>query len=237
MAEFAALPIFTDAMIADTSHLSDKEFGRYMRLLMVCWRSPQCRIPNDSAWIAKRLRLDSLQYDAEIQPLIEEFFSAECSGNANAYAHTCKWITQKRLLKEFVHVRNKVEKNRAAAKSRWDKEKTTCERISKRNAPTPTPTPTSNKKESMEIPSFIDYDTWIDFVAHRGGKKFTQRMAKRIIKQLSEWQDNGHDVNKILNTSIMNGWKGVFEPDTQEGTKNGNKSDADAELARFMGKA
>ena len=85
----------------------------------------------------------------------------------------------------------------------------------------------TKKKESLEIPSFIDGDTWLDFVKHRGGSKFTRLMATRIIKQLTEWNDKGHDVNKVLNISIMNGWKGVFEPDNKGSNENG-KSDADA---------
>lgn len=141
MADFAALPLFTDALIADTQHLDDEEFGRYLRLLIVTWRSPQCRVPNDKQWIAKRLRLEPLQYDQLIQPLIEEFFSADADAGADAQ----KWLTQKRLKKEWKYTFEKREKNRAAAKSRWEKEKKPCKRISKRNAPTPSPTPSPTK--------------------------------------------------------------------------------------------
>lgn len=128
MAEFAALPLFTDSLLADTGHLTDEEFGRYIRLLIITWRSPECRIPADPNWISKRLRLDPMQYPTEIKPLIDEFYAFEGG-----------WYMQKRLTKEFLHVRKKSKKNRAAAKSRWKKEKDTCERISERNAPTPTP--------------------------------------------------------------------------------------------------
>ncbi len=69
------------------------------------------------------------------------------------------------------------------------------------------------KKESTcAIPEFIDISIWKDFIKHRGGSKFTQLMATRIINKLIEWQQSGHDANEILNTSIMNGWSGVFEP-------------------------
>lgn len=123
MAEFPALPLFTDSLIADTAHLNDEEFGRYIRLLIIMWRSPDCRIPNDRSWVAKRLRLDPLQYDSDIKPLVDEF----CISNGN-------WLMQKRLTKVFETVREKVQKNTEAAKSRWQKEKSTSERISERNA-------------------------------------------------------------------------------------------------------
>lgn len=127
MAEFAALPIFTDSLLADTGHLTDEEFGRYMRLLIVSWRTPGCLIPNDKSWIAKRLRLDPLQYDSKIKPLIEEFFTSD--GNSHM---------QKRLRKEYEYVKKSTQRMSDLAKSRWEKEKRSCVG----NAPTPTPTPT-----------------------------------------------------------------------------------------------
>lgn len=111
-----------------------------MRLLIVTWRSPQCRIPDDKQWIAKRLRLEPLQYDGLIKPIIDEFFMADADAHAGA-----RFLTQKRLKKEWNYTSEKREKNKAAAKSRWEKEKEPCERISKRNAPTPSPTPSPTK--------------------------------------------------------------------------------------------
>lgn len=125
MAEFKYLPLFTDALVADCSHLSDEEFGLYMRVLITMWRSPGCRIPADTTWLERRFKN---------------------AGNALAYilSEYCQrdgahWV-QKRLLKEFGHVRSVVEKNRASAKSRWNKDKVPCER----NAPNPIP---RSKKE------------------------------------------------------------------------------------------
>lgn len=113
MADFPALPLFTDAYMADTEHLSDAEHGIYLRLLMIIWRNPNCRIPNDMAWIARRLRKNIDEVEASVLPLIEEFFQADMH-----------WITQKRLHKEWKWCAEKRQKNTIAAKSRWEKEKT-----------------------------------------------------------------------------------------------------------------
>lgn len=80
----------------------------------------------------------------------------------------------------------------------------------------------SIKKEALIIPDFIEGNVWEDFVTHRGGSKFTNLMATRVINQLIKWHDDGYDANEILNNSIMNGYKGIFKPNKQKGTGNGN---------------
>jgi uncharacterized protein YdaU (DUF1376 family) len=47
LAEFPQLPIWTDALLGDTAHLSPAEFGAYMRLLIAAWRRPGCDLPGD----------------------------------------------------------------------------------------------------------------------------------------------------------------------------------------------
>jgi len=52
MAEFPALPLWTDAYIADTQHLTNEEHGVYLRLLMFAWRSPDNSLPDDPMRLA-----------------------------------------------------------------------------------------------------------------------------------------------------------------------------------------
>ena len=68
MAEFPSLPLFTDAYMRDCWHLSDAEHGRYLLLMILIWQSPQCRIPNDPDWIARRLKRSREDYDRDIAP-------------------------------------------------------------------------------------------------------------------------------------------------------------------------
>ena len=53
MAQFPVLPLWTDAYLGDTTHLTTIEHGAYMLLLMVSWRSPDCRLPDDDAMLAR----------------------------------------------------------------------------------------------------------------------------------------------------------------------------------------
>lgn len=106
MADFPAMPLWTDAYIADTRHLSDAEHGRYLLMLMDMWRSPGCRFPNDRAWLERRFRRTPEQFDSDIQPLLDEF--CQCDGN---------WWTQKKLQKVWKQVRETSLKQSGRAKS------------------------------------------------------------------------------------------------------------------------
>jgi uncharacterized protein YdaU (DUF1376 family) len=91
MAQFPCLPIWTDAWVADTKHLSLAEEGAYFRLAVEMWRTPGCRVPNDDAWLARHLHVTADELRNIIRPVIAEF----CQSDGN-------FITQKRLKREFV---------------------------------------------------------------------------------------------------------------------------------------
>lgn len=132
MAEFPALPLWTDAWVADTHHLTRLLRGTYFDLLVLMWRTPGCRVPNDEGWLCARLRINTSEYVNELKPLINDL--CQCDGN---------WITQKRLTREHEYVRARSDAQAVRAKLRWQKEKDVSQRnATPGNAPTPTPTPT-----------------------------------------------------------------------------------------------
>jgi uncharacterized protein YdaU (DUF1376 family) len=59
---------------ADTSHLTLEEDGAYNRLLRLMWMTPGCSLPDDPAWIARRMRVTAEVYEKVIAPLMAEFF-------------------------------------------------------------------------------------------------------------------------------------------------------------------
>jgi len=149
MAEFAALPLFTDSWLADTGHLTRAERGLYMDMLILCWRSPECRMPNEIAWVARRLNVQTDELPT-LKKLVEEFMTS--SGN---------WLTQKRLRKEFKYTREKTKKMSDMAKSRWNKEKDTslgnatqhnssiAAQHAFSNAPSPSPSPSPTNQQQQ----------------------------------------------------------------------------------------
>lgn len=114
MAQFPAINVWTDSWLADTAHLPRVDRDIYFHLLILMWRTPGCRVPNEIDWIARKLRCTPDEV-----PILQSIVSEFCQTDGN-------WLTQKRLLKEF---KLAAERSRAAsdkAKSRWNKEKSRC---------------------------------------------------------------------------------------------------------------
>jgi uncharacterized protein YdaU (DUF1376 family) len=130
MADFPALPLWTDAYLADTIHLTPEQHGIYYLLLLHTWRTPGCKIPNDDEWIALRFRQPIEWVREHVRPLLDEFFT---SRNA--------MLSQKRLTAEHKYVTQRRLNRARAAKSRWDKEKASCNASALHMHPQPTPTP------------------------------------------------------------------------------------------------
>ena len=109
MGEMRWMKFWLTNYIGDASHLTLAEHGAYLLLLIAAWDSPGCSLPADDAWIKRRLRLTSRQYERDVCPVIEEFWTKE-SGR----------IYQKRQRKEWESAQIKSEQAKNAAKTRWN---------------------------------------------------------------------------------------------------------------------
>jgi uncharacterized protein YdaU (DUF1376 family) len=74
MAEFPALPLWTDAYLGDTTHLTTIEHGAYLLLLMTAWRTRDCALPDDDRLLARYARLNAHQWK-RMRPILEPFFA------------------------------------------------------------------------------------------------------------------------------------------------------------------
>lgn len=109
MAKYPALPVWTDAFLADTEHLSPKELGVYVRLLFVAWRRPKCDLPDDDKFLAKVTGCNYRQW-RKIRPVMEQFHTIE----------NCIWV-QKRLQNECKKIAKRSEQQRNNVHARWNK--------------------------------------------------------------------------------------------------------------------
>lgn len=101
MAEFPALPLFTDAYLADTRHLSTEEHGAYLLLLMCAWRTRGCALRDDDRFLARIVGVSAQRW-RRIKPVMREFFDVSDG----------VW-RQKKLLDVYRGVETRVAKNRA----------------------------------------------------------------------------------------------------------------------------
>lgn len=131
MAEFPAMPLWTDAYLADTGHLTTLEHGAYLLLLMTMWRNGGT-LPNDDVKLARYARVTRGQW-GRIKPTILDFFEVDD-----------EQISQSRLTAEMGFVRQKRESAKNSANAKWLKTKKTgyanaSSSQSERPATTPTP--------------------------------------------------------------------------------------------------
>lgn len=137
MTSLPYMPFFVDAYTLDAGHLTEEEHGAYLRLLMLAWASPECRLPNDDAWLARRLSRPLETIQRLYRPILAEFFQSD--GN---------WLWQKRLRAEWERARKNAKVQSDNAKSRWKKEK----KVSGGTAAGMPPHPHINIEESPPTP-------------------------------------------------------------------------------------
>lgn len=93
------MPLWTDALMGDTFHLSTEAFGAYMRLLIVAWRSKTGDIPACDLFCKNTLGWTPRKW-AAVRPEVEGFFQ-EVEG---------RWV-QKRLKAEWEKAHARVGKD------------------------------------------------------------------------------------------------------------------------------
>lgn len=76
MAQFPAMPLWTDAYLGDTVHLTTIEHGAYLLLLMCMWRAKSHTLPDDDKLLARYTKLGPQQW-LRIKKAIQPFFRIE----------------------------------------------------------------------------------------------------------------------------------------------------------------
>jgi uncharacterized protein YdaU (DUF1376 family) len=133
MAEFPAIPLWTDAYLGDTGHLSCIEHGAYLLLLITMWRAKDQKLPNDDKMLARYCRLSGTQWQ-RIKPVILEFFTDNDG-----------YLTQGRLSDEHDTVKRlRMQRSNAGTASALKRKNRAGTNVptgsQRKSAPTPTPT-------------------------------------------------------------------------------------------------
>lgn len=113
MADFPALPFYTDAYLADTRHLTAAQHGAYFLLLMTAWRMSDNALPDDDAKLSSWASMDKRTW-LKNKSVVMSFWQRTDG----------KWRQKKldMVRKNVAHLSNKNAEN---AKVRWLKNKET----------------------------------------------------------------------------------------------------------------
>lgn len=103
MASAPIMPVFTDALLGDTTHLSLEEFGAYCLLLIVTWRNNGVALEDDDKLLARICRVTPKRWRERLRPQVIKFFDTKLDGR----------LHQKRLEKEWLNVAKHREKMRS----------------------------------------------------------------------------------------------------------------------------
>lgn len=102
------MPVFGDAYLSDTHHLTLEEHGAYWKLLLIAWQTSDCALPDDDKRLAMMLGVTPKKW-AKLKPVIMSFWRLDGD----------RW-RQKRQTNVRRFVEEKREHNRDAAFARWN---------------------------------------------------------------------------------------------------------------------
>lgn len=191
MAEFPAFPLWTDAYLADTGHLSTTEHGAYLLLLITMWRAGG-KLPNDDKKLARYAKCSASQWD-RLKPILMDFFTVDGDDILQGRLSDELDFVRRRSIKQSENARSKSRKTKETAKA------TAKPNVSQTEAPTPTPTPNSKKepsapKKGKRIPD--DFEPDLDAAVAAGLRP--ENALLQAAKFKNYWQaESGQKASKL----------------------------------------
>ena len=209
-------PMYPTDFEAKTSHLTLEEDGAYNRLLRLCWMSPNCSVPDDDAWIMRRLRCDEATYLRVVKVVIEEFFTRK-----NGY------VFSKRLSKEWVIANEAHKKRKNAGKKGGNSKALKTKENRSSNAVAMLKQCSSNQNQNqnhiLEIDKSIScpfsdfWSVWPNKVSKQNAEKAWRKLSNEerqvVIELVPSWFENWRQQNPqaspIHAATFLNGkrWK------------------------------
>lgn len=203
MAQFPMFPLWTDAYLADTTHLTTFEHGAYLLLLISMWRAKGCRLPDNDKLLA-RYAGTSLNHWAKAKPTLETFFTIKDG-----------WWKNERLNDEydFVNCKRQQQSNagKASALKRKNRASTDVDPPLQREAnPLPIPNKENNKKKKSERKKGTRIDPDLELSNANGRYAWDKGFAEQQIRDLWEefksyWHDN--ETAKALKKNWDRAWQ------------------------------
>ena len=200
-------PMYPTDFEADTSHLTLEEDGAYNRLLRLMWMTSGCSLPDDDAWVMRRMRVDSDTFERVVRVVIDEFFTRKAGR-----------ISNPRLAKEHQKTslahRKRVEAGSRGGKAKAlkAKQKTPSNAVAKPYQPEPEPEPYRDTNVSLSKRAKPErfQDFWNSY-PHRGGSKkgradSEKRYARHIAAGVSEQEIITAAIRYASDRQVLDGY-------------------------------
>ena len=181
MSKAPAMPMYWDAYLADTTHLTTEEHGAYMLLLAAMWRRNGA-VPDDDKDNARILGLTPAKWRK-----IKARFMVTISG----FVVENDTITQEKLRKTWENTQEKIDKNRkngakggrATSSKTNDLSQANAANSQERKPSIPEPEPEPERKRETKVslvpkPKAERFEDFWDQYPHRNGAKKGKATAK-----------------------------------------------------------
>lgn len=212
------IDFYPNDWLVKTQGLTPEQCGFYIQIISLIYAT-RGSVVNDPIRISRLLRSSVRTTKRVINELL----------NADKLQLIGGSITNERAMNELSikneHLMNSESGGNQSAKRRAElnknKDLISSGGVFSPSTPSPTATATASKDKEekfdpikMILPDWLSKESWVDFVEHRKSIKnpLKERAAKLTISELEKFKKKGHDPSDIINKSIMNNWKGVFEP-------------------------
>jgi uncharacterized protein YdaU (DUF1376 family) len=101
MAQAPVMPLFTDALIGDTTHLSAEQFGCYVLILISTWRNNGQALPDDDVRMSRVCRITATNWRRKVRPVLCEMFTVSETGwhqqrLEKEWNRVSDWLSQQR---------------------------------------------------------------------------------------------------------------------------------------------
>jgi len=189
MSEAPYLPMYVDAMVADTMDMSAEAFGAYHLLLYAIWRNGGNPLPDDDTKLARICRASVSRWRRVLRPELIKYFDA-------GLLESDQKLQQKRLVKEWLFIsksrKQRVDAGNASAEARALRNKNSSstavdaplptEERSRSNgiANTSPTTHTHTKKKSPPLPPTEEPSGDPPVTAEPDGQRQDDRKAKAV---------------------------------------------------------
>lgn len=192
-------PFHIGDYISHTSHLTDEEDLAYRRMIDLYYMG-EMPFPNDSAWIARRVKSNP----AIVLTLLNEYFELSEDGN---------WHNT-RADREIAKYQFVKESGKKGAEKRWSNREEKPSQSTPNTPPIATPlatktitkTITNTNNKTIPTPEGVSCDLWNDFLIYR--KRLKAPVSERVLARLVKESELAKmPLDQVLETIIFKGWR------------------------------